>query len=264
MDLGTFGRKVQKKFKLNPVRMKLGRARNATLKIIHEDEKAQYSMPSDYGQELRRSNPWRKFIVCTTKVKKKDDLLPKDHLSSLYWSYYACKRGFLSECMPIIFVDECHLKSKYKYVLLTAVGIDPNDCIFPIAIGDGVEVESTFSWQIFLTTLKNDLNIINTSPFTIMSDKQKGLINVVEKIWPDTEHIFCIRHLYQNFHKKFTGETLKNILWAIASSNFLDKWNLNREKLREHNLEAYNWLDGKPPNQRVKLSPEISLNVTSC
>ena len=56
--------------------------------------------------------------------------------------------------------------------MLTAVGIDPNDCIFPIAMGL-VEVECTSSWEWFLTTLKQDLNITNTSPFTIMSDKQK-------------------------------------------------------------------------------------------
>ena len=66
----------------------------------------------------------------------------------------------------------CCLKSKYKGVLLTTAGIDPNDCIFPIAMGV-VEVESTYSWEWFLTTLKNDLNIMNTSPFTIISDKKK-------------------------------------------------------------------------------------------
>ena len=60
--------------------MKLGKARSVTLKIIHGDEKAQYSMLWDYRQELRRSNPGRKFIVCTTKVKEKDDLLSKDNL----------------------------------------------------------------------------------------------------------------------------------------------------------------------------------------
>ena len=94
-------------------------------------------------------------------MKGKDDALPKDHLSSLYWSYDACKRGFLKGCRPIIFLDGCHLKSRYKGQLLTAVGIDPNDCIFPIAMGL-VEVESTYTWEWFLTTLKNDLNIVNT------------------------------------------------------------------------------------------------------
>ncbi|XP_044343151.1 uncharacterized protein [Triticum aestivum] len=251
MDLVTFGRKVQKQFKLLPDRMKLGRARKEALRIINGDEAAQYSMLWDYGQELRRSNPGSKFIACTTKVKEKDDLEPKDHLSSLYWSYDACKRGFLNGCRPIIFVDGCHLKSKYKGQLLTAVGIDPNDCIFPIAMGM-VEVESTFTWEWFLTTLKNDLNILNTSPFTIMSDRQKGLINAVEKVFPDAEHRFCVRHLYQNFYQKFKGETMKNMLWAIARSTNMDKWKLNRDKLKEENEAAYNWLDGKHPNQWVK------------
>jgi hypothetical protein len=52
------------------------------------------------------------------------------------------------------------------------VGIDGNDIIYPIAWGV-TEVESTNSWKWFLTAFKNDLNIINTGPYTIMSDKQK-------------------------------------------------------------------------------------------
>ena len=99
---------------------------------------------------------------------------------------------------PIIFIDGCHMKTRFKGVLLSDVGIDPNDCIFPIAMG-WVEVECTGAWEWFLTTLRDDLNITNTAHFTIMSDKQKGLINAVEKVWPYAEHRFCVRHMYQNF-----------------------------------------------------------------
>ena len=56
--------------------------------------------------------------------------------------------------------------------MLTAVGMDPNDCIFPITFAV-VEVEDTSTWNWFLTTFKQDLGIINTEPWTIMSDKQK-------------------------------------------------------------------------------------------
>jgi len=56
--------------------------------------------------------------------------------------------------------------------MLTAVGIDPNDCIYPIAYGV-VEVECLESWRWFLQTLKEDLGIQNTYPWTIMTDKQK-------------------------------------------------------------------------------------------
>ena len=56
--------------------------------------------------------------------------------------------------------------------LLNAVGMDPNDCIFPIVV-IVVEVESLATWKCFLETLKYDLNIDNTYPWTIMTDKQK-------------------------------------------------------------------------------------------
>jgi hypothetical protein len=75
----------------------------------------------------------------------------------------------------VICLDGTHIKTKYGGQLLTAVAIDSNDGIFFIAMAV-VEVECYPSWKWFLTTLKDDLNVINTSPFTIMSDKQKVCI----------------------------------------------------------------------------------------
>jgi hypothetical protein len=56
----------------------------------------------------------------------------------------ACKRGFLSACRSIICLDGCHVKTKYGGTILNTIGIDPNDCIYPIAIGI-VEVECLLS-----------------------------------------------------------------------------------------------------------------------
>ena len=178
MDLKTFAAKIQRQFNMCPNRWKLTRARKEALNLIHGDEAVQFSSLWDYGYELRRSNPGSTFFCCTTSSKESTDAVPKEHLSTLYWSYDACKRGFLKGCRPLICIDGCHIKTRYKGVLLTAVGIDPNDCIFPIAMGL-VEVECTSSWEWFLTTLRDDLNITNTSPFTIMSDKQKVFILVI-------------------------------------------------------------------------------------
>ena len=84
----------------------------------------------------------------------------------------ACKRGFLSGCRPVICLDGCHIKTKFGGQLLTAVGMDPNDCIYPIAMAV-VEVESLATWKWFLETLVSDLGIDNTTLWTIMTDKQK-------------------------------------------------------------------------------------------
>jgi len=135
----------------------------------------------------------------------------------------ACKRGFISACRPIICLDGCFIKTKHGGQLLTAVGMDPNDCIFPIAMAV-VEVESLATWKWFLETLKSDLNIDNTYPWTIMTDKQKvsifhvyhalsvivcllivchhvwqGLIPAVQQVFSESEHRFYVKHLYSNF-----------------------------------------------------------------
>jgi hypothetical protein len=251
LDLKGFAAKVQRRFNMCPNRYKLGRARKSALRIIHGDEEEQFSLLWDYGQELRRSNPGSKFFLSTNQAKEATDDVQKDHLATLYWSYDACKRGFLEGCRPFICIDGCHIKTRYKGNLFVAVGIDPNDCIYPIAMGLA-EVECTSSWEWFLTTLKEDLNVTNTSPFTIMSDKQKGLINAVKNVWPDAEHRFCVRHLYQNFHKKHKGETLKNDLWAIARSTNIPTWQRNMDKLKVDSEEAWAWVEELQPNTFIK------------
>ena len=54
--------------------------------------------------------------------------------SSSYMYLDACKRGFLSAYRPVLFLDGCHIKTKFGGIILTAVGIDTNDCIYPIAL----------------------------------------------------------------------------------------------------------------------------------
>ena len=172
MPLKKYEEKVQTEFNLIPTRSKLGRSRRASVKEIRGDDDDQYKQLWDYGEELRQSNPGSKFFLCTKEIVDEQTKETHEHFSTLYWSLDACKRGWLMGCRPIIFIDGCHIKTRYRGNLLTALGIDPNDCIYPIAFGL-VEVESTSSWEWFMASLKDDLNICNTSPYTIMSDKQK-------------------------------------------------------------------------------------------
>ncbi|KAM0839990.1 hypothetical protein ACQ4PT_059958 [Festuca glaucescens] len=112
LDLKAFAANVQRRFNMCPNRFKLGRARKAALNIIHGDEEEQFALLCDYGQELRRSNPVSKFFLSTNQIKEHSDPEPKEHLATLYWSYDACKRGFLEGCRPFICLDGCHIKTR--------------------------------------------------------------------------------------------------------------------------------------------------------
>ena len=154
VSLKSFGKTVQKELNLECSRFKLAKAKYAALKVIHGDEKQQYNSLWDYGEELRCRNPGTSFYLRTVGNP--------GVFSTCYFSLDACKRGFLKGCRPVICLDGTHIKNKYGGQLLTTGAIDGNDGVFPIAMAV-VEVECYSSWKWFLTTLKNDLNVINTS-----------------------------------------------------------------------------------------------------
>ncbi|XP_012833671.1 PREDICTED: uncharacterized protein LOC105954545 [Erythranthe guttata] len=136
----------------------------------------------------------------------------------LIWRYASEIKGFLDGCRPVIFLDGCHLKSDYGGILLCAVGIDANNGMYPFAYA-AVEKEKRESWLWFIDLLKTDLEIGNCGMWTVMSDKQKGLIDAVETLMPNCEHRFCVMHLYSNFKLSHRRLALKNILWNAARAS---------------------------------------------
>ena len=199
MNMKKNSRVVQKDWNMTATRSKLRRAKRLVKKVIEGYELEQYNNMWDYAQEFRRSNPGSSFYVGVSN----------GIFASCYFSLDACKRGFMQACRPVICLDGCHLKTKYGGVMLCAVGMDPNDCIYPLAFAV-VEVENTDTWKWFLSNLKSDLGILNTEPWTIMSDKQKGLIKGVRQHFPDAEHKHCVWHIWQNFQQTHKGDVLKN------------------------------------------------------
>lgn len=83
------------------------------------------------------------------------------------------KQGFLQGCRPFLGMDGCHLKGLYGCVLLTAITLDANLSIYPIAVAI-VECENKDSWSFFIYHLLKSIGgNLNEKPWTIMSDYQK-------------------------------------------------------------------------------------------
>ncbi|CAK8573483.1 unnamed protein product [Lathyrus sativus] len=69
------------------------------------------------------------------------------------------------------------------------------------------ETKTNESWRWFLILLLEDIGQENRWVF--ISDQQKGLILVFEKLFERVEHRLSLRHLYANFKKKFGEGTYR-------------------------------------------------------
>ncbi|KAJ0007618.1 hypothetical protein Pint_30463 [Pistacia integerrima] len=126
--------------------------------------------------KLYRANQLPKGRSDKLHVESFTSLLKYDHI--VKHTNPAQKKGFIEGCRHFIGVDGCHLKGPYDGVLLSAVFMDANSGIFPVAITI-CEIENKESWRYFMTLLKEFIGDID--PITIMSDRQKGLgANIID------------------------------------------------------------------------------------
>lgn len=132
-------------------------------------------------------------------------------------------------------------------IILSAVGIDGNNGVYPFAYAV-VEKEKKKTWLWFLGLLLEDLGIQNFHQWTIMSDKQKGLIDAVEHLMPGCEHRFCVQHLYQNFKQLHRGLALKNILWKAARASRVVDFDETMRQLQNRDNAAFDWLVQRHPS----------------
>ncbi|XP_073304581.1 uncharacterized protein [Primulina huaijiensis] len=163
---------------------------------------------------------------------------------------YSCKQGFKDACRRVIGVAGCFLKEQHGGQLLVAVGLDPNNNIFPICYAL-VEREKKDSWTWFLRLLDEGLGISGVQhDFTFMSDKQKGLIPALESLFPDAEHRFCVRHLHRNMKcAGFKSLAVKITFWAAAKATRIEEFRVQMNEMKVIDENAYEWLAKKQENQ---------------
>ncbi|KAK8632300.1 hypothetical protein V6N13_072694 [Hibiscus sabdariffa] len=192
------------------------RAKRYAMGILDGSYKEQFSKMYDYLGELRETNSGIRTIC------KLDARL----FQRVYVCLDACKKGYIAGCRPILSLDGCFLKGHYTSYILTAVGIDANDGIYLIAYV-AVEGEKFSSWCWFLLLLQTDLEISNSYHISFMSDRQKGLKEALEEVFPESKQRKYVRHIYNNFKSKEynKGKTLKDIVWKAARATYVTQYN---------------------------------------
>ncbi|GKV22910.1 hypothetical protein SLEP1_g32721 [Rubroshorea leprosula] len=225
----------------------MSQARRAKQLIIKEFEgncEKEYSRLYDYRLKLLKKNPNSTVAI--------DAMRPTPDSKPVFLRFYVCfdalREGFIAGCRPIIGLDGAFLKGPCKGQLLSTIGRDANNQMYPVAWAI-VENESTSTWTWFLEYLNSDLKIGDGQYFTFISDQQKGLINAIQTLFPKARHRRCARHIYANFRKDHKGKELQRWFWITAKST-------NEAEFRR-NLEQINKLKPAAKERLMKLDPKF-------
>ncbi|KAK8713327.1 hypothetical protein V6N13_148548 [Hibiscus sabdariffa] len=152
------------------------KARKWALEKIRGSVVLEFNRLFDYVFALRCAEPNGTFELMVERPTE----VEKPKFRRLYVCFSALKEGFKRFCRPVISLDGCFLKGSFKGKILSVVGRDGNNQIFPIAWAL-VEVENRDTWTWFLQNIQNDLNLGDGSNFTLISDMQKGLLEEVHQ-----------------------------------------------------------------------------------
>nr|KAJ0188394.1 hypothetical protein LSAT_V11C900465720 [Lactuca sativa] len=212
---------VQKRLQVGVSIHKLQREKATTTKQVTGDYTKQYEVLRCCFMELQTTN-----VDTTVKlevVNEPNGARETRQFKSVYVCLGALKKGFKTVLRDILGLDVAFMNGPFPGQVLTAVGLDSNNGIYPLAYAI-VETENLSSWKWFLECLGDDLELYSNSNFTFMSDRQKGLLPAIAQLYPQVEHQFCLRHINENMRKKIENkrdafEWLKRISphhWATS------------------------------------------------
>ncbi|KAJ6799501.1 uncharacterized protein M6B38_207075 [Iris pallida] len=215
---------------------KAWRAREMSLAEINGSYVEAYGSLEEYGFRILETNPGSRFFLKTVE---------NNSFQRVYIYFKACIDGFLRGCLPVISTDATFLSSKYQGILFIACAHDPNYQLYPIAYAVA-EGENNDSWAWFLNAVRISFesSSIDWNLISFISDKQKGLINAMRAIFPESPHFFCIQHFKQNMKQVAREKTFQNLLDSLARSyNPTDAEHLF-DIIKVENMRLYDWLIG--------------------
>ncbi|GMP83884.1 hypothetical protein CsSME_00037649 [Camellia sinensis var. sinensis] len=137
--------KLNKMYVIDASKMQLYRAKKRCRDEMEDNHGRQYVLLATYAAEIKKTNPGS-FVKINydnpPKPISKDEPTPDEDsiISSnpvfkiIFISFEVMKIGFVNGCILFIGVDGNHLNGPYGGVLISAVALDGNNGLFPLAV----------------------------------------------------------------------------------------------------------------------------------
>jgi hypothetical protein len=220
--------------------MQAWRGKERSMAALHGTFEEGYRLLPAYCEQVRKTNPGSIATVVATGQE--------NCFQRLFISYRASIYGFINACRPLLEFDKAHLKGKYLGSLLCAAAVDADDTLFPLAIAI-VDVESDENWMWFMSELRKLLgvNTDNMPRLTILSERQRGIVEAVETHFPSAFHGFCLRYVSENFRDTFKNTKLVNIFWNAVYALTAVEFESKIAEMVEVSQEVIPWFQQFPP-----------------
>ena len=133
------------------------------------------------------------------------------HFIQLFVVLSVSIHGFKMGCRPIISIDSSHMSGSYKGALFSISFYDVDYAMFPLAYG-------IFSFENYLWFLEKLEMVIGEREVIIISNRHRGIICCVSKVFGSENHAHCYRHIKENFSSFLTKLNTK---WRKGKENAL-------------------------------------------
>ncbi|XP_027171584.1 uncharacterized protein LOC113771169 [Coffea eugenioides] len=190
------------KYGVHPSKWQIYRALSKARNEIEGNHSESYTKLPKYAELLRKYNPHN---ICKIHYDRPTLLVESRFLRIFIKTQ---RSGFLEGCRPFVDFDGCILKGPFGGVLLTAVTLDANNSIFPIAFA--------------------------------------GLNLAYEDIVPIAHGRHCCRHICSNFKAQFPSILLSNLFCRAAKSFDIAGHNEAMANIKKLNIEAWRYLEKIP------------------
>ena len=153
--------------------------------------------------------------------------------------------GFQKCIRPVIAVDACHLKGRYKGRLFIATSMDGNGRIFPIAFGVGA-IESDEYWSWFFMNLRRSIGAVED--LVVISDRHPSIEKACRLTFPNAVYGICMYYLGMNMKARFKVKA-EDFLYTAAKAYTPMEFEEAMHHVRNTNQTVYNYLMEAEPRK---------------
>ncbi|XP_048502702.1 uncharacterized protein LOC125498520 [Beta vulgaris subsp. vulgaris] len=170
---------VERAYKVLVTKTFAYKVKYAPHKMLHGSMQDHYLKVGRYMAALKSSNPGTVVDLVTDGSKQANPPV----FQKLFCCSEGLQKGWTEGCRKVICVDAAFLKTFLGGQIITSVGRDANEQMFPIAWA-AVEGENNLSWEWFFLHLQTCLQLGDGIGIAIISVEHQAILNAVASVFP--------------------------------------------------------------------------------